>query len=263
MLNEQTATLPPDTLTAPGDLSVVEAESSETNDQLRQLQMLSQSPLSLEEALEQEAAVAVEVEEVPATATGLMLRFAAQLALFVGVGLIAASVVHHASDPKLYALLALGGGVLFASGSVASAKQATQDGIIAAVIYGAASLFLGLGVGLLVGGLLHYSAAPHQSTVTIPLGLVVAIAALFARDGRGLIGKEVVPTAITIVGLLVWLSIGLGVGAKKLDPPATPGTPAAGQAAPTDGHGAATADEHGAASTGDHGAATTGAKAAA
>ena len=254
MLNDQmTATAAPDTEAGPvatPDSTTTETASAE---QLEQLLVLSQAPLSLEDALQQEAARGD--DPVPLTAGRLIKQFAGLFALFLGVGLVTAAVRHYGSDSGLYLGVGAGGAVLFAIGSVVLDPRSRRGGKASVLRFGALSLLLGVGFGLLVGGVLHFSAFPHTGAILVPLGLALSMGAFIARDGRALVGRDLMSAGVTVAGLLVWLGVGLGLLAKKLDPAPTP---AASHGVVAGDHGAAAAGDHGGAAAGDHGAAAAG-----
>lgn len=259
MLNDQTTPVPADADALAADAAAPTPAAPATDDgsaaQLEQLLVLSQSPLSLEDALQQEAD---REDDVPAvlTAGGLLKRFGALVVLFLGVGLVTAAVRHYSDAPKIYLGAALGGAVLFAIASVVLEPRARRGSMVDRLKFGALSGVLGLGFGLLVGGVLHFTAFPHTGAVLVPLGLALSIGAFLARDGHGLVRRDVINAGVTIAGLLVWLGVGLGLAAKKIDP--SPTTPAAAHGAPAGDHGAPAADGHGAAAEGEHGAAAEG-----
>lgn len=260
MLNDQT-TAAAATDAEAADAAALDATTTTQGDasaaQLEQLLVLSQSPLSLADALQKEADRDDDAVPAPLTAGGLLKRFFGLLALFLGVGLVTATVRHYADSPKLYLGAALGGALLFAAGSVVLDPRARRDGAKGLVRFVGLSALLAIGFGLLVGGTLHFSAVPHTGAVIIPLGLALAIGAFLARDGRGLVGRDLMSAGVTVAGLLVWLGVGLGLAAKKIDPAPKPPV-AAAHGAPAEGHGAAAAGEHGAAAAGEHGAAAEG-----
>lgn len=269
MLNDQTTPTAPDTDDAVAVEAPAAAQDTASAAQLEQLLVLSQSPLSLEDALQQEAERTDDDAPVQLTAGRLLKQYAGLLALFLGVGLITAAVRHYADAPKLYLGAVIGGGVLFAVGSVALDPRSRRGGTASLLRFGALSALLGIGFGLLVGGVLHFSAFPHTGAVLVPLGLALSIGTFIARDGRALVGRDLMSAGVTVAGLLVWLGVGLGFLAKKIDPAPAPAAPhgavSAGHGSAAAGHGAAAAGghgeaaaadaSHGAAAEGDHGAA--------
>lgn len=264
MLNDQTTPTAPDIDELDeldGLQTATPTQDGSSAEQLEQLLVLSQAPLSLEDALQQEAKRGE--DPAPLTAGRLVKQFASLVALFLGVGLVTAAVRHYGDDTKLYLGISIAGAALFAAGSVMLDPRSRRDGAKGLVRFAALSLLFGLGLGLLVGGILHFTAFPKTGAVLVPLGLALSIAAFVARDGRALIGKDLISAGVTFAGVLVWLGVGLGMAAKKMEP--TPPTPAAahgaaagdhGAAAPAGSHGAAAgAGEHGAAEGNAHGAA--------
>lgn len=211
-------------------------------EQLEPLLVLSQAPLSLDEALAQEAAEeAALAEPQPMTVARLAIQYAQILAHFVGVGLVVAAVRHLPSDPTLYLGLGAAGVVLFAAAATTMDAAARRGGVRAIGSFAGASVLLGLGLGLVVGGILHFSAFPSTGAVLVPAGMVLSFAGHALRSGRELLGRSMLSPAITMIGIVVWVGIGLGVAAKKLDP-----APLAAKGA----HGEAAAGSHGDAAAG-------------
>lgn len=260
MFNDQpaTASAEVDAEATASDHTTVPVDDASA-EQLEQLLVLSQAPLSLEEALEEEAA---KLEDDPAVAPsltvgGLIAQYAQLVLQLLGVGMVMASVRHYAAEPKLYLGIAIAGALLFAVASTVFGRRPAHGGALGAVRYGALSVLLAVGLGLLIGGVLHFTAFPRTGAVLVPLGLGLSVGAFVLRDGGSLVGRGFISTAVTIIGVLVWLGVGLGLAAKKLDP--APTKPAAAHGAPAAGdHGAAAAGDHGAAAEGDHGAAAAG-----
>ncbi len=262
MLNDQTTasatpTAPPlpDEAGATSEVTGATAtQDAASAEQLEHLLVLSQAPLTLDAALEHEQEQEADADDraAPLTVGRLIAQYLRLLGQVLGVGLVTAAVRHYGANPALYLGLGFGGALLFAAAS--TPRAAAGSGLLGRIRDTATSLVLGLGLGLLVGGILHFSAFPHTAAVLVPLGIALSIAALVARDGRALIGRDLISAGVMIAGLLVWASVGLGMGAKKLDPPAAK----AGATAPAAGdHGATpAAGDHGATpAAADHGAA--------
>lgn len=227
------------------DAAASKAPGAPSADQLEHLLVLSQAPLSLDEALAQEAAEdAAPAEPQPMTVARLAIQYVQILAHFVGVGLVAAAVRHLSSDPTLYLGLGAAGVVLFAAAATTMDAGARRGGLRSIVSFAGASALLGVGLGLFVGGILHFSAFPTTGAVLVPAGMVLSFVGHALRSGRELLGRSMLSPAITMVGIVVWVGIGLGVAAKKLEP-----APLAAQGA----HGEATAGGHGDAAAAGHG----------
>jgi hypothetical protein len=257
MLNSQTAAA-----SAPDSTSATGAAAPSV-EQLEPLLVLSQAPLTLDQALAEEAGEASEsdVAAGPLTVGTLAIQYLSVVALFVSVGLVAAAVRHFSTEPKLYLAIGASGTVLFAAAATLMGPRAYRANIRAIASFAGASLLLGLGLGLLVGGVLHFSAFPYTAAVLVPAGIVVSIIGYVLRDGRELLGRSLLSPAITVIGIAVWVGLGLGVAAKRLEPqPVAAAQGEHGAAAEGGEHGAAAeGGEHGAAAEGgEHGAAAEG-----
>ncbi len=257
MLNDQTTSAAPVAPTPPDESSEATDANAEQHDasagQIEGLVVLSQSPLTLEGALEQEA-IRHEASAPPLTAGHLITQYTGIVGQILGVGLITAAVRHYGAEPGLYSGVGFGGTLLFAVASTLAHRPASSR-VLARLGYAGLSLLLGLGLGLLVGGALHFSAFPHTGVVLVPLGVALSTAAFVVRDGRSLLGRSLISAGVTFAGLLVWLSVGLGMAAKKMDPPATPSGNSGAVAGKPD---AAAGSDHGATAAADHSAKTAG-----
>ena len=103
---------------------------------------------------------------------------------FVGAGLISGGIVHQPLDPARYTTIALAGvGVFLAATVLNEFVLAPQrpTGVRAARLI-LASLALSLGIGMLSGGIQHFSDFPERAAVLIPVGIVLSFLAYVARS---------------------------------------------------------------------------------
>ncbi|MBJ7471992.1 MAG: hypothetical protein JHD16_11855, partial [Solirubrobacteraceae bacterium] len=203
MFNDQPASAAPDAPAEAPASDVPTAEGGASAEQLEQLLVLSQAPLSLDEAPVEETQRAESGPEA-ALATGsvmpLMAQYVRLLVQMLGVGMITATVRHYGDNPKLYLGLALGGALMFAVASTLLDRRPAGGSLLSAVRYGVLSAVLATGLGLLIGGVLHFTAFPKTAAVLVPLGLGLSIAAFVLRDGQQLMGRSFISTGVTIVG---------------------------------------------------------------
>lgn len=143
----------------------------------------------------------------PAGPSRLLASYARYLALFVGAGLMAGAVVHFPLAPGRYAVMGVAGAVVFAVGSVGEDfGRRTPAERLASL---ASSLVLALAVGMVAGGIQHFSDVPGRAAVLIPLGLAMGGAAFAVRDGFRLSGRDLalvgggVAAAAVVLGLLL------------------------------------------------------------
>ncbi|MEV0898165.1 hypothetical protein [Actinoplanes sp. NPDC049802] len=134
---------------------------------------------------------------------------------FVGAGLISGSVVHYPLDPVRYALIGAAGVLLFLLATVLNEfvlpRQLPAGGQLARIVGG--SLLLSMGIGMLSGGIQHFTEFPTRSAVLVPAGLVVSFLAYIMRNAPhrwkaivGPIGLGIVVTAVLAFAGLNYLA---------------------------------------------------------
>ncbi len=104
---------------------------------------------------------------------------------FVGAGLVSGGLVHLPLDRARYLTLALVGVAVFLVATV------VQEVVLAAarpsrarlVTVLAGSLLLSLGIGMLSGGVQHFSDFPQRGAVLVPAGIVLSFLGFTVRSG--------------------------------------------------------------------------------
>ena len=105
---------------------------------------------------------------------------------FVGAGLVSGGIVHQPLDPARYTTIALAGVGVFLAATVLNEFVLAPErptGLRAARLI-VASLALSLGIGMLSGGIQHFSDFPKRAAVLIPLGIVLSFIAYVARSAN-------------------------------------------------------------------------------
>jgi hypothetical protein len=124
---------------------------------------------------------------------------------FVGAGLISGSVVHYPLDPVRYALIGGAGALLFLLATVLNEfvlpRQRPAGPQVARIVGG--SLLLSMGIGMLSGGIQHFTEFPTRSAVLVPAGLVVSFLAYIVRNApqrwKAIVGPLGLGVAVTAV----------------------------------------------------------------
>lgn len=199
-------------------------------DELEQIPFLPDTPQTLDTAVQREqrrAARPASETVAPGRYLGLYGKY---VALFVGAGLISGSIVHYPLDKTRYVIIGAIGAVLFALASTFGDARAKTNGLPSLLKFITASLVLALGIGMISGGIQHFSDIPTRAATLIPLGGLLSVIAFAMRDGHRLSRRHVTPFAVAGSAALLWLALGLNQYAKGFD------VPAAG----ADHHGAAT-----------------------
>jgi hypothetical protein len=127
--------------------------------------------------------------------------------LFVGAGMVSGGVVHYPLNESFYGILAALGGVVFVIGSLAnellSGKGLPKAGALLSLIV--TSLLLSFGIGMLSGGIQHFTDFPSRAAVLVPLGITLSFVAycfksnLFQRNSI----KKVSVAGVLILGIAV------------------------------------------------------------
>lgn len=127
------------------------------------------------------------------------------LALFVGAGLMAGAVVHFPLAPVRYAVMGLAGATMFALGSIGEGFGTRS--VAERARWLAASLVVALAVGMVAGGIQHFSDIPDRATVLIPFGLAIGLVAFAVRDGHRIDRRQTLAVAATVLGVasVTWL----------------------------------------------------------
>ena len=240
---------PASTTTSRSSRSYADASSV---DELERIPFLPDTPVALDAALEQEhrtarRSSASESTVAPGRYLGLYLKY---VALFVGAGLISGSIVHYPLDKTRYIIIGAVGAVLFALASTFADARAKGNGPASLVKFVLASLVLALGIGMISGGIQHFSDIPTRAATLIPLGGALSIIAFAIRDGHRLTRRHMVPFAVAGSAALLWVAIGLSQYAGTFEVPAAgadhhgaAAEPASTEAAASD-HTETTADAH-------------------
>ncbi len=119
----------------------------------------------------------------------LILSFLRFIALFLGTGFIAGSIVHLGEGVNVWDVSILSLGVLlFVTGSFAQERASgsvniRKHGIVQFFIL---SFFLSVGIGMASGGMQHFVDTPSYSAVLIPLGFTLGFLAYLFKEGDAL-----------------------------------------------------------------------------
>lgn len=173
----------------------------------------------------------------PAGGTPLLrqlLSWAGCVGCFVGAGLVGGGVVHRPLDPGRYTKVVLVGVVVFVLASLVNevllAPERPSRGRLLRLL--GCSLLLSVGIGMLSGGIQHFSDARGWSETMIALGLVVSWLAYALRTGFGLKRTVVTTAAAAVLGWCVF------AGLLHVPAPA-PGSHGHAPAAELEGHAGA------------------------
>lgn len=154
---------------------------------------------------------------------------------FVGAGLISGGIVHYTLAPARYVLVAAAGVVVFLLATLCNevllraAALPRQE--LMRVVGG--SLLLSLGIGMLSGGIQHFSDFPARSAILVPAGLLLSFVAFHVRTAATDLRRAVLgQVGAAVLSLAAVLAVGLDTLADRV---------AAGDAAGGHAHDATTA----------------------
>ena len=130
--------------------------------------------------------------------------------LFLGMGLISGAIVHMPMDPLKYTLIMLVGAAMFGFASFINDLRGQTDMSLGAVIRSLAfSLLLSLGIGMISGGIQHFSDNPPYSAVLIPLGFGLSLFSFILKNSIRLSVKRVYAVIALFIVLVLPLKMGL------------------------------------------------------
>jgi NO-binding membrane sensor protein with MHYT domain len=134
--------------------------------------------------------------------------------------MVSGGVVHYPLNENFYGILAALGGIVFVIGSLASellsGKSLPKAGALFSLIV--TSLLLSFGIGMLSGGIQHFTDFPSRAAILVPAGITLSFIAycfkakLFQRTAmRKVSTAGVLVLGISISSLLVLTNIADGM----------------------------------------------------
>lgn len=144
----------------------------------------------------------------------ILLPFTGYLLYFIGIGQVAGGLVHYEIDPPLYTALAAVGIIVFLMGTVINEvvlrsprPSARKVGRVIGT-----GIVVALGLGMVSGGVQHFTSFPDRSVWMIPVGLVLAYIGFVTHSPRGglrrmlMVGALVAATAVAAFFMLAPLA---------------------------------------------------------
>ena len=149
----------------------------------------------------------------------LHARYVGAMLYFVGAALIAGAVVHYPIAPPLYSVICAVGALVFLLGTVVNEFifAAERPALRRAISLVTFSLLLSFGVGLLGGGIQHFTQFPERSAVMTPIGLVMSYVAFVAKDPQGRVRNLLSLFGASVVALAVLTWFGMTAIADSMD----------------------------------------------
>jgi hypothetical protein len=141
----------------------------------------------------------------------LYSRYIGAMLYFMGAALIAGAVVHYPIDPPQYTVICIVGALVFLLGTIVNEFVLAAERPNARQVLGlvAFSLLLSFGVGMVGGGIQHFTQFPERSAAMTPIGLVMSYAAFIAKDndGRWHHAFSAFGAGVILVAGLTWLGM--------------------------------------------------------
>ena len=137
-------------------------------------------------------------------------QFIRFIALFIGTGFIAGSIVHFGEGVTIWDVSVLIIGIiLFITASYVDKYDTHASSPQSFALFIVQSLLLAIGIGMASGGTQHFVDTPTYAAVLIPLGLWIGLYAFFWREKTSMRTSQwaaFVPMSIA-VALLLWFLI--------------------------------------------------------
>lgn len=147
-------------------------------------------------------------------------RYVGAMLYFMGAALIAGGVVHYPLDPQLYTIICAVGAFVFLLGTIVNefilAVERPTLGRAASLV--TFSLLLSFGVGMVGGGIQHFTQFPDRSALMTPIGLLLSYTAFIAKESEGRLRHvfSLFGTGFLVVTALTWL--GMSALANTIEP---------------------------------------------
>jgi uncharacterized membrane protein YiaA len=128
---------------------------------------------------------------------------------FLGVGFISGSIVHFPIDPRFYSIIAAVGIIIFLFGAVMEKKlKEKEDGVAKTsftswVFLIISSLILSIGIGMLSGGIQHFTDIAEEAKIFIPLGLALSIIGFVLKNKSATSLPEWKFVAVKVLALII------------------------------------------------------------
>ncbi len=161
--------------------------------------------------------------------------------LFVGAGMVSGGVVHYPLNESFYGILAALGGIVFVIGSLANellnGNGLPKAGALVSLIV--TSLLLSFGIGMLSGGIQHFTDFPSRAANLVPLGIILSFIAYCFKANLFRSGsiKKVSMAGALVLGIAITSLVSLTSLAESMSTPThTHAVSSSNSTAPTEDH---------------------------
>lgn len=157
------------------------------------------------------------MQNAPTIWRTLFLPYLSYVGLFLGMGLISGAIVHMPVDPALYTIILVIGALMFGLASfftdLAKQEHLTLKAAIRSLAY---ALLLSIGIGMMSGGIQHFSDNPSYSATLIPAGIGVSLLAFILKNQINLSVKRTYAVVLIFLALAVPLKLTLDYVASEI-----------------------------------------------
>ncbi|MFM2385174.1 MAG: hypothetical protein RL166_1048 [Actinomycetota bacterium] len=141
---------------------------------------------------------------------------------FVGAGMVSGGVVHYPLNESFYGALSITGAFVFTAGAIVSEliNGRKLGNALRVFFLITTSLLLSFGIGMLSGGIQHFTDFPDRATILIPVGLTLSFFAFCLKNEtlrKGLLKKSIVG-GLVVLALSTGSYFALGNLAASLEP---------------------------------------------
>ena len=141
---------------------------------------------------------------------------------FVGAGMVSGGVVHYPLNESFYGALSITGAFVFTVGAIVTeiVNGRKLGNALRVIFLITTSLLLSFGIGMLSGGIQHFTDFPDRATILIPAGLTLSFLAFCLKNEtlrKGLMKKSIVG-GLVVVALSTGSYFALGELANSLEP---------------------------------------------
>lgn len=152
----------------------------------------------------------------------VVLPYLVYICLFIGTGFLSGAVVHYPLNPPFFLLIGVIGATIFTLGStvqeaVYNKKNLREEGVVKFIIF---SILLSIGIGMISGGIQHFSEFPLYASRLIPLGIGLSFVTFIVKNNLKISGKQMSMMVLFGVVILVpfWFALSTYAASMKVVP---------------------------------------------
>lgn len=123
---------------------------------------------------------------------------------FVGAGMVSGGVVHYPLNETFYGALSITGAFVFTIGAIVTeiVNGRKLGNALRVIFLITTSLLLSFGIGMLSGGIQHFTDFPDRATILIPAGLTLSFLAFCLKNEtlrKGLMKKSLIGGLVIVL----------------------------------------------------------------